>query len=126
MPPLTAFQSYKKYHCLFIILCWVNTIKGDVTTLRNETESLKNQSQTVFNNIATATSSAVQTVQIEGATQVTNVQSAVAEQVAEATSQANRAEQATSTKVNTDLSNITKDIRQIDRNNVVYDDLCTN
>lgn len=86
-----------------------NTIKGDVTTLRNETESLKNQSQTVFNNIATATSSAVQTVQIEGATQVTNVQSAVAEQVAEATSQANRAEQATSTKVNTDLSNITKD-----------------
>lgn len=86
-----------------------NTIKGDVTTLRNETETLKNQSQTVFNNIATATSSAVQTVQIEGATQVTNVQSAVAEQVAEATSQANRAEQATSTKVNTDLSNITKD-----------------
>lgn len=86
-----------------------NTIKGDVTTLRNETESLKNQSQTVFNNIAKATSSAVQTVQIEGATQVTNVQSAVAEQVAEATSQANRAEQATSTKVNTDLSNITKD-----------------
>ena len=45
----------------------------------------------------------------QGATQVTNVQSAVAEQVAEATSQANRAEQATSTKVNTDLSNITKD-----------------
>ena len=86
-----------------------NTIKGDVTTLRNETESLKNQSQTVFNNIATATSSAVQTVQIEGATQVTNVQNAVAEQVAEATSQANRAEQATSTKVNTNLSNITKE-----------------
>ena len=85
-----------------------NTIKNDVTTLKNDTESLKNQSQTIFNNISTATANAVQTVQTEGSTQVTNVQAAVAEQVAEATNQANRAEQATSTKVNTDLSNITK------------------
>lgn len=39
-------------------------------------------------------------------TQVTNVQNAVAEQVAEATSQANRAEAATSSKANLDFSNI--------------------
>ena len=86
-----------------------NKIKNDVTTLKNDTESLKNQSQAIFNNISSATANAVETVQTEGSTQVTNVRTAVAEQVAEATSQANRAEQATSTKVNTDLSNITKD-----------------
>ena len=62
--------------------------------------------QTIFNNIAAATNSSVLTIQSEGVTQVSNVRSAVAEQVAEATSQANRAEQATSSKANLDFSNI--------------------
>ena len=83
-----------------------NTIKSDTAMIKDETESLKNQSQTIFNNIAAATNSSVLTIQSEGVTQVSNVRSAVAEQVAEATSQANRAEQATSSKANLDFSNI--------------------
>ena len=83
-----------------------NTIKNDTASIKSETESLKNQSQAIFNNIAAATNSSVLTIQNEGTTQVTNVQNAVAEQVAEATSQANRAEAATSSKANLDFSNI--------------------
>lgn len=83
-----------------------NTIKNDTASIKSETESLKNQSQTIFNNISSATANAVETVQNEGSTQVTNVRTAVAEQVAEATIQANRAEKATSSKANLDFSNI--------------------
>ena len=84
-----------------------NGLKSDVIGLKNDTEALKNQSQTIFNSISTATTNSISTIQAEGTTQVTNVQNAVAEQVAEATSQANRAEQATSSKANLDFSNIT-------------------
>ena len=83
-----------------------NGLKSDVIGLKNDTEALKNQSQTIFNSISTATSNSISTIRAEGTTQVTNVQNAVAEQVAEATSQANRAEAATSAKANLDFSNI--------------------
>ena len=83
-----------------------NLIKNDTETIKNETENLKNQSQAIFNNIANATSSSVLTIQNEGNAQVSNVRSAVAEQIAEAISQANRAEAATSSKANLDFSNI--------------------
>ena len=83
-----------------------NTIKNDTASIKSETEGLKIQSQAIFNNIAAATNSSVLTIQNEGTTQVSNVRSAVAEQVAEATSQANRAEAATSSKANLDFSNI--------------------
>ena len=83
-----------------------NGLKSDVIGLKNDTEALKNQSQTIFNSISTATTNSISTIRAEGTTQVTNVQNAVAEQVAEATSQANRAEAATSSKANLDFSNI--------------------
>lgn len=83
-----------------------NGLKSDVIGLKNDTEALKNQSQTIFNSISTATTNSISTIRAEGATQMTNVQNAVAEQIAEATSQANRAEQATSSKANLDFSNI--------------------
>ncbi|MDD4519402.1 MAG: hypothetical protein PHI50_00760 [Alphaproteobacteria bacterium] len=82
------------------------TLKTEAQTLRDEAENFKNLSQSTFNNISGATNTAISTIQTEGTTQITLVQSAVAEQVAEATAQANRAEQATDSKVNLDLSNM--------------------
>lgn len=64
--------------------------------------------QTTFNSISSAVSQGIADVRNEGTTQISNVKTAVAEQVAEATAQADRAENATNSKLEKDLSNITK------------------
>src|SRR5574344_625876 len=58
------------------------TLKSQTQSLRDEAENFKNLSQSTFNNIATATNTAVSTIQTEGTTQIALVQSAAAEQVA--------------------------------------------
>lgn len=83
-----------------------NAIKSETLGIKDETQTIKNEAQAIFNNIATTTNSSVQSVKNEGTTQIGLVQNAVAEQVAEAKSQADRAENATSSKANLDFSNI--------------------
>lgn len=84
-----------------------NAIKSETLSIKDETQTIKNEAQAIFNNIATTTNSSVQSVKNEGTTQIGLVQNAVAEQVAEAKSQADRAENATNSKANTDMSNVT-------------------
>ncbi len=84
------------------------TLKSETLALRNEAETFKDLSQTTFNSISSTTTASVSLIQTEGQTQVANVNSAGATQIALATEQADRAEQATSSKVDVDLSNITK------------------
>ncbi len=82
------------------------SLKSETLTLRNEAQTFKDLSQTTFNSISSTTNASVSSVQSEGIKQIALVQSAVVEQVTEATNQANRAEQATSSKANLDFSNI--------------------
>lgn len=83
-----------------------NSIKEDVIGLKNDTQSIKNQAQNIYDQISTATNTSIESVKTEGTNQIALVKNAVAEQVSEATSQANRAENATSSKANLDFSNI--------------------
>lgn len=71
------------------------TLKAETLALRNETETYKDLAQTTFNSIASATTASVAQVQTEGQTQI-----------ALATAQADRAEQASDSKLNIDCSNI--------------------
>ena len=99
-----------------VIKSQIEELKADTQEFRNTAESYKNQAQTTFNSISSAVSKGISDIQTEGTKQVSNVQTAVAEQVAEATAQADRAENAVDSKVETDLSNITQNsITQIMR-----------
>lgn len=91
-----------------VIKSQIEELKADTQEFRNTAESYKNQAQTTFNSISSAVSKGISDIQTEGTKQVSNVQTAVAEQVAEATAQADRAENAVDSKVDTNLSNITK------------------
>ena len=91
-----------------VIKSQIEELKTDTQEFRNTAESYKNMAQTTFNSISTAVSQGIADVRNEGTTQISNVKTAVAEQVAEATAQAERAENAVDSKVDTDLSNITK------------------
>ena len=91
-----------------VIKSEIEQLKSDTQEFRNTAESYKNMAQTTFNSISTAVSQGISEVQAEGTTQVSNVKTAVAEQVAEATAQADRAENATDSKLDITLSNISK------------------
>ena len=91
-----------------VIKSQIEELKADTQEFRNTAESYKNQAQTTFNSISSAVSKGISDIQTEGTKQVSNVQTAVAEQVAEATAQADRAENAVDSKLEKDLSNITK------------------
>ena len=91
-----------------VIKSQIEELRADTQEFRNTAESYKNQAQTTFNSISSAVSKGISDIQTEGTKQVSNVQTAVAEQVAEATSQADRAENAVDSKLEKDLSNITK------------------
>lgn len=91
-----------------VIKSEIEQLKSDTQEFRNTAESYKNMAQTTFNSISSAVSQGIADVRTEGTTQVSNVKTAVAEQVAEATAQADRAENATDSKLEKDLSNITK------------------
>lgn len=91
-----------------VIKSEIEELKADTQEFRDTAESYKNMAQTTFNSVSSAVSQGIADIQAEGTTQVSNVQTAVAEQVAEATAQADRAENAVDSKVETDLSNITK------------------
>ena len=91
-----------------VIKSQIEELKADTQEFRNTAESYKNQAQTTFNSISSAVSKGITDIQTEGTKQVSNVQTAVAEQVAEATAQADRAENAVDSKLEKDLSNITK------------------
>ena len=91
-----------------VIKSEIEQLKSDTQEFRNTAESYKNMAQTTFNSISTAVSQGISEVKAEGTTQVSNVKTAVAEQVAEATAQADRAENATDSKLDITLSNISK------------------
>ena len=89
-----------------VIKSQIEELKADTQEFRNTAESYKNQAQTTFNSISSAVSKGITDIQTEGTKQISNVQTAVAEQVAEATAQADRAENAVDSKLNVDCSNI--------------------
>ena len=94
----------------------IEQLKIDTLGFRDTAESYKNMAQTTFNSISSAVSQGIADINTEGSTQISNVKLAVAEQVAEATAQANRAENATDSKLDITLSNISKNsITQIMR-----------
>lgn len=89
-----------------VIKSEIEQLKADTQDFRNTAESYKNMAQTTFNSVSSAVSQGISNIQAEGTTQVSNVKTAVAEQVAEATAQAERAENAVDSKLNIDCSNI--------------------
>lgn len=91
-----------------VIKTEIERLKTDTREFRDTAENYKNMAQTTFNSVSSAVVKGVSDVQAEGVAQVENVKTAVAEQIAEATAQADRAEKAVDGKVSTDLSNITK------------------
>jgi len=91
-----------------VIKSEIEQLKSDTQEFRNTAESYKNMAQTTFNSISSAVSQGIADVRNEGTTQISNVKTAVAEQVAEATAQADRAENATDSKLDITLSNISK------------------
>ena len=91
-----------------VIKSEIEQLKSDTQEFRNTAENYKNMAQTTFNSVSTAVSQGISNIQIEGTTQIANVKSAAIEEVAEATAQAERAENATSSKLDISLSNISK------------------
>ena len=91
-----------------VIKSQIEELKTDTQEFRDTAESYKNMAQTTFNSVSSAVSQGISDIQTEGIIQVSNVKTAVAEQVAEATAQANRAENATSSKLDITLSNISQ------------------
>ena len=91
-----------------VIKSQIEELKADTQEFRNTAENYKNMAQTTFNSISSAVSKGISDIQTEGTKQVSNVQTAVAEQVAEATAQADRAKSTVDNKLEKDLSNITK------------------
>jgi len=91
-----------------VIKSEIEQLKSETQEFRNTAESYKNMAQTTFNSISSAVSQGIADVRNEGTTQISNVKTAVAEQVAEATAQADRAENATDSKLDITLSNISK------------------
>lgn len=65
-------------------------ISNVTKAFRDETETFKDLSQTTFTNIATATSTAVSTIQNETASQIVNVQTSAKEQINLAKNEADR------------------------------------
>ncbi len=91
-----------------VIKSQIEELKTDTQEFRDTAESYKNMAQTTFNSVSSAVSQGISDIQAESIIQVSNVKTAVAEQVAEATAQANRAENATSSKLDITLSNISQ------------------
>ena len=89
-----------------VIKSEIEQLKADTQEFRNTAESYKNMAQTTFNSVSSAVTQGISNIQAEGTIQVSNVKTAVAEQVAEATAQAERAENAVDSKLNIDCSNI--------------------
>jgi len=89
-----------------VIKSQIEELKADTQEFRNTAESYKNQAQTSFTSVSSAVSQGISNIQAEGDAQISYVKLAVAEQVAEATAQAERAENAVDSKLNTDCSNI--------------------
>ena len=89
-----------------VIKSEIEQLKADTQDFRNTAESYKNMAQTTFNSISSAVSQGITDIQTEGSTQISQVKLAAAEQVAEATAQADRAENAVDSKLNIDCSNI--------------------
>ena len=96
-----------------VIKSQIEELKADTQEFRNTAESYKNQAQTTFNSISSAVSKGITDIQTEGTKQVSNVQTAVAEQVAEATAQADRAASLVNSKANIDGSNISVTFKQL-------------
>ena len=89
-----------------VIKSEIEQLKADTLDFRNTAESYKNMAQTTFNSVSSAVSQGISNIQTEGDAQISYVKLAAAEQVAEATAQAERAENAVDSKLNTDCSNI--------------------
>ncbi len=91
-----------------VIKSEIEQLKSDTQEFRDTAESYKNMSQTTFNSVSSAVAKGISDIQTEGTTQISKVKTAVSEQVAKATSQADRAENATSSKLDITLANISK------------------
>ena len=89
-----------------VIKSQIEELKADTQEFRNTAESYKDMAQTTFNSVSSAVSQGISNIQAEGDAQISYVKLAAAEQVAEATAQADRAENAVDSKLNTDCSNI--------------------
>ena len=89
-----------------VIKSQIEELKADTQEFRNTAESYKDMAQTTFNSVSSAVSQGISNIQTEGDAQISYVKLAAAEQVAEATAQAERAENAVDSKLNTDCSNI--------------------
>ena len=89
-----------------VIKSQIEELKNDTQEFRNTAESYKNMAQTTFNSISSAVSQGITDIQTEGSTQISQVKLAAAEQVAEATAQADRAKNTVDSKLNIDCSNI--------------------
>ena len=96
-----------------VIKSEIEQLKADTQEFRNTAESYKNMAQTTFNSVSSAVSQGISNIQAEGSTQVLNVKTAVAEQVAEATAQADRAASLLNSKTNIDGSNINATFKQL-------------
>lgn len=73
-----------------IIKSQTQGICDEVVELRDETQTFKDLSQTTFNNIVTATSTAITNIQNETALQISNVETSAEEQIELAKAEANR------------------------------------
>lgn len=89
-----------------VIKSQIEELKNDTQEFRNTAESYKNMAQTTFNSVSSAVSQGIADIQTEGSTQISQVKLAAAEQVAEATAQADRAKNTVDSKLNIDCSNI--------------------
>ena len=96
-----------------VIKSEIEQLKADTQDFRNTAESYKNMAQTTFNSVSSAVSQGISNIQAEGSTQVSNVKTAVAEQVAEATAQADRAASLINSETNIDGSNINATFKQL-------------
>lgn len=96
-----------------VIKSEIEQLKADTQDFRDTAESYKNMAQTTFNSVSSAVSQGIANIQSEGIIQVSNVKTAVAEQVAEATAQADRAASLVDSKTDIDGSNIDSTFKQL-------------